>query len=193
MARGIRRGVVAVLSVTGALAFTALAGCSAASETTGETDEALPRAGGGGTGGGGGRIIIDPPPVCPPHGENDYKPPSPISPGNWCSPNTDSFFDSRSLSHSAAFEDALLAAGCTGRVRGLGSGPPVPPGGVGWSWTTCADSCAVRLAVRQFHGQNPFVAMTSDVRVTACSGVPAAGEVFVLWDPYCPSGCSVAY
>ncbi len=187
-----RKTVLAVMTVAGAIA---LAGCSAAPEATGETDEALPRRIDNGNGnGGGGRIVVDPPPYCPAHGENGYTPRSPIAPGNWCSAATESILDSRPLEHSAAFEDALIAAGCTGRVRALGSGPPVPPGGIGWSWTACADSCAVRRAVRQYHTQNPFVAMTSDVRVTGCSGVPAAGEVFVLWDPYCPSGCApVAY
>ncbi len=198
MAGGFRRGVVAVMTVTGALALTLLAGCSAAPETTGETDEALPRNIGGGTGtGGGGRIVVDPPPpppppYCPAHGENGYTPPKPIAQGTLClaSGAEQQLGFTRGLDSSYAFEAALINAGCSGTVRALGQGPAIPPGGKGWSWTTCADSCLVRRAVRQYHSQNPFVSMTSDVRVNGCSGVPASGEVFVLWDPYCPSGCN---
>lgn len=191
MARGIRRGVVSVMMMlTGAMSIGVLAGCGAAPESVGESDEALPKC--------NPRIAScvpekdpppPPPPVCRPHGEHGYAPPTPPTPSHLCLADNTAFPTARDLNASTAFEASLMRAGCNGRVKAVGGGPAIPPGGVGWSYTQCADTCAVRGVVHAYHAQDPFVAKTSDVMLNGCSGVPAAGNVFVLWDPHCPSSC----
>lgn len=200
MARGTRRSVVALMTVGGAFAFGLLAGCGAAPESVGESNEALPKCNpriascspeGDPTSTTRSPPPRPPPPVCRPHGEHPYTPPTPLAQGIFCSAAADSFLNHRAFEATNPFEAALAAANCTNDVQALAGGPAIPPGGLGWSYATCPDSCAVRALIHQYHPVNPFGALTSDERVSGCSGVPAAGTVFAVWDPRCPSACEL--
>jgi hypothetical protein len=181
-----RRSVLNLVSLAGAFALAALVGCSAAPEASGESESALPRGGLGVGGGSLGNKVVDPPPVCPPSNEFPYSPN--ITASNFCSVAAMSWLYSRPLDTTNGFEAQLLAHGCTNSASAV-NGPAVPPGGVGWSWTECPDTCEVRGLIHAWHWSPPVSAITSDVRVTACSGTPAAGHIFAIWDPHCPSSC----
>jgi hypothetical protein len=184
MVRVARRTVFGISSLAGASALVALVGCSGAPEGSASTEEALPTRGGG-LGGGGGVVIG---PICPPSNEYPYVPAK--TPSTFCSPAWDSYaFGKRALDRGNVFELALLDAGCSDSVAAVG-GLAIPPGGVGWSFTSCPDTCEVRSIIHTYHAQNPIAALTSNVRITACSGVPAPNQIFAVWDPHCPSGCT---